>query len=713
MMTIIRRACFSFFLAAFVILTIDESVCAQTQEPVIPVERFSAEDIAKLLHIRLLAQRETIQPGETIWIGIEHAIAPGWHTYWLNPGDSGSATRISWQLPEGFQIGAINWPVPQKIPYGPLLNYGYSEQVILLQPLTSPEALPEGPLSLRANIDALVCKDECIPVSHSLDLVLNGDNDGLGNNELLQKALARLPLQTAWDVSYFQSGPDFVLNFPAQAVQEIGAAQDISFIPADWGLISNPAAAKVEKTETGLRIMQPRGERDLAEVKTITGLLAMKNARGVLTGYEFQANPDPSAPPVTMPPLAQDTQPKAQPLLSLSMAFFYALIGGLILNLMPCVFPVLSLKALSIVKNAHHNAATARYHGMVYTAGVLVSFWLIAGALIALQSAGAQIGWGFQLQHPAVIALLAALMFLVGLNLAGFFELTVMAGHGLSRWIAGHGLGASFFTGVLAVLVATPCTAPFMAAALGYAALQPPHASLMIFTGLGLGLALPYLAICFIPALQKTLPKPGPWMEIFRQALAFPMFGFAAWLVWVLAQQGGSFAVLSALLGLIALTLGIWLLKHHARVAKLLSLMAFALGFCLLLATGWMGATAAPQPDFGQRFSPAVLEEALQSPDPVFVEMTAAWCITCKFNHATSINIESTRALFAEKKVRYLVGDWTNADPQITEFLRGYGRNGVPLYIVYGQPDPATGTRPEPVVLPQILTPGIVANAVE
>lgn len=702
------RRC-SFFILILAIFSLLAAPQARAQT----AQSFSAEDIAKLLHIRLLAQRETIAPGETIWIGIDHVIAPGWHTYWINPGDSGTASRIAWSLPEEFEIGAINWPVPQKIPYGPLLNYGYEERVILLQPLTAPQTLPAGPIVLQAQIDTLVCQEECIPVTQNLSLSLNGENDGLGHNEMLQQALARLPLQTAWDVSYRQEGADFVLSFPAQAVQEIGAAQEIAFIPVDWGLISNPAVPKVDKTETGLRIAQARGERDLADVQTITGLLAMKNARGVLTGYQFTAKPDPSAPPITAPPLAQDAQPKAQSLLSLPLAFLYALIGGLILNLMPCVFPVLSLKALAVVKNAHHDTASARYHGLVYTAGVLVSFWIIAGVLIALQGAGAQIGWGFQLQSPLVVALLAALMFLVGLNLAGFFELTIMAGHTLSRWMAGHGLGTSFFTGILAVLVATPCTAPFMAAALGYAALQPPMIALLVFTGLGLGLALPYLAICFVPALQRTLPKPGPWMEIFRQALAFPMFGFAAWLVWVLAQQGGSFAVLSVLLGLIVLTLGIWLLKNHRRAAKILGPMTFVLGFGFLLASGWMGASSSPQTAFGQSFSPAALDEALRSPDPVFVEMTAAWCITCKLNHATSINIESTRALFQKNNVRYLVGDWTNADPQITSYLRSFGRNGVPLYIVYGRPDPATGKRPEPVVLPQILTPGIVAEAVE
>ncbi len=392
----------------------------------------------------------------------------------------------------------------------------------------------------------------------------------------------------------------------------------------------------------------------------------------------------------------------------------------MLINLMPCVFPVLLIKALSLVKIADKHPELARLHGLSYTAGVVLSFVAIAGALIALQTAGAGVGWGFHLQNPIVVTLLAYLLFIIGLNLSGLFEFGgefVNIGGKLTQ---GSGLGSSFFTGVLATLVATPCTAPFMGTAIGFALTQDPIVSLSVFAALGFGLALPYLALSFAPFLQHALPKPGAWMETFKELLAFPMYASAAWLVWVLSQQIGPMGMLGVLMGMVAIAFGLWLLKHRPKSGywkaktKIIAVIAFISAIALLP----VGELAQPNNsvvqsmEFGETYSPEKLEALLNENSPIFVEMTAAWCITCKVNHAIAINTDATKKLFAGTKVRYLIGDWTNQDLEITKYLNRYGRNGVPIYVYYGPKDAETCTRPDPKVLPQILTPGIVKNAI-
>ncbi|MEM6781925.1 MAG: thioredoxin family protein, partial [Pseudomonadota bacterium] len=330
--------------------------------------------------------------------------------------------------------------------------------------------------------------------------------------------------------------------------------------------------------------------------------------------------------------------------------------------------------------------------------------------------AGAQIGWGFQLQNPIVVGGLAYLLFIIGLNLMGYFEFGQGMGNVGNKLTQGNGLGSSFFTGILATLVATPCTAPFMAGAIGFALTQPAIVNLAVFAALGLGLALPYLALSFAPALQKVMPKPGAWMNTFKQALAFPMFAGAIWLVWVISKQAGPTGVLQILTGMGVIGFGIWLWGvTKSKAAKAFTLLLFAISaFMLVMPTAQMVDSAAVSEEakeFGEVFTPETLNTLLaESDDPVFVEMTAAWCITCKVNHATSINIPSTKKAFAENNVQYLIGDWTNQDPEITKFLNSFGRNGVPIYVYYAARNAQTGQRPEAQVLPQILTPGSLSN---
>jgi thiol:disulfide interchange protein DsbD len=359
----------------------------------------------------------------------------------------------------------------------------------------------------------------------------------------------------------------------------------------------------------------------------------------------------------------------------------------------------------------------------------LISFLSIAGILIVLKAAGAGIGWGFQFQNPAVVFLLAYLLFMIGMNFIGFFEIGNTFGNAGHKFTQGHGPSSSFFTGVLAAVVATPCTAPFMAAAIGFALIQPPAVNLGIFAALGFGLAFPYLALSFLPGLRHILPHPGAWMEIFRQALAFPMFASSVWLIWVLGQEAGHMAVLWALMGMVGIGFIAWLAKVGAGgkrlhlVVRVLAFLLLALLVGLAVRLSMAGETFSPpvseqaqgadQQAFGvEAYSPEKLASLLKGDDPVFVDMTAAWCITCKVNKAVAIDISSTRTLFAAHRVTYMVGDWTNRDSDITAYLTRYGRAGVPLYVYYGPRNPQTGERPEPKILPQILTPGTVRKAV-
>ncbi len=700
------------FFLAFLALTCGQFLTpAQAQIPT------HSENTLVRLHV--IPERNTIHAGEEIWIGIEQLIKPDWHTYWKNPGDSGSAPTIDWDLPAGFEISALHWPTPSKIPYPPLLNYGYSDQVTLLQKLKAPENLPEGALTLTTDIEILVCKDECIPVFDTLSVTLNDpDAEPEDNTTTLATTRAYLPQQENWALSAHKNGEmlELAITLPEDHGLSGDAINTAAFIPDQWGILTNtaPVTKQWDAPTRTLILSQKKGERNIEQLDKVSGVLTFKT-HNFLLGFEISNAPD------TTPTMAAETKasqpantPNSDTILppaTILKAAFAALLGGIILNLMPCVFPVLSIKALSLVKIAAHKPRLARLHGLSYGAGVIMSFLAIAGLLITLQAGGAAIGWGFQLQNPTVIALLAYLFFIIGLNLGGVFDISGHFGNIGNRLTQGDNLTSAFFTGILATLVATPCTAPFMGVAIGIALTQPAAVALMIFAMLGAGLALPYVALSFAPALQKRLPKPGKWMETFRQILAFPMFASAIWLLWVLSQQINEMGVLMALSGMVLLGFAFWLIQHSTKPQmRILALLAIILSFLSLptMTNKHMGHTAA----FGAPYSETALQSALQTKNPAFVEMTAAWCITCKVNHAVAINTDKTKDLFERQNVIYLIGDWTNKDEMITHYLKTFGRSGVPLYVFYGAPDAKTHQRPEPVILPQLLTPNIVTKTV-
>lgn len=699
---------------------------------VAPQARAQDDEPDHYVDVRIIPQTDSVKPGETIDLAIEYVIYPHWHLYWKNPGDSGIPIKNTWTLPEGAEIGDIQWPLPEKILVEPLANYGYKDKVTLLQTLKLPETLPTGPLTLSAKVDMLVCNDVCIPETANVQTTLNGGAaEPADNRAVIEAARALMPALLPGSHTFTQENGKLVTTFKpenADLLQDI-QLETAEFFPVEWGVINHfPKPENTLTPESVLTIKQERSDTKLETLKTLAGVLTWKDAQGTYKGYAVEAAPVGIAPAQSQTNVqaekSADQAPQAPvkpELNTYAAALFFAFLGGLILNLMPCVFPVISMKALSLAKLSGKEKKEARAHGLSYTAGVILSFMVIGMMLVFLKSAGSAIGWGFQLQSPVVVATLAYVLFLVGLNLMGFFEIGSGLGNIGSKLTNKHSLAGSFFTGTLATIVATPCMAPFMAAALGYALVQSAAVALSIFIALGFGLAFPYLFLCYVPAARKFLPKPGAWMNTFKQFLAFPMFAFSIWLVSILAQQAGPEAVFMVLLGMMFLSMAVWL-SHFKKLCSCGIMARTPLLICLFLSLLSLYAVAhiptanavqTAQGGFGETYSPGKLSSLLEGKDPVFVEMTAAWCITCKVNHRLAIDINSTRKAFKDANVQYLIGDWTNYDKDITAYLEQFGRNGVPVYVFYGAPDQATGKRPEPVLLPQILTPGIIYEAVQ
>lgn len=672
--------------------------------------------------VTLTPEYNVIEPGQSLWVAIRQDIAPGWHTYYLNPGDSGAEPRIQWSLPDGMSAGMVagtlHWPAPERIPYAGLVNYGYEGSMTLLQEITAPPALPDGALALEVQFEILVCKDICIPEISKQTLVLNDPETApADHSETIERARDLLPKTGLIRAHYASTAEDFILTLSGDEAAQIDPAS-IAIFPTEWGIILNPPETQADWQDDTLVLRHARDGRALAEIPNFETLLTYRHQDGSRHSALLTPEPGAAAPPADSAanPAAP---PTAQPSLTLIKALLFALIGGVVLNLMPCVFPVLSLKTLKLVSLQEKGRLTAAAHGFSYTAGIMVSFALIAGLLLAVKAAGGDAGWGFQLQNPLVILALAYLLFAIGMNLSGFFDIRGAFTNFGSGWAGRQDLAGSFFTGVLATLVATPCTAPFMAGALGFALVQPAPVAMAVFLMLGLGLALPYLLLSLIPPLARRLPKPGVWMVRFKEFLAFPMYASAAWLVWVLSLQAGPTGLIWALSGMVALGFAVWLFAHRPenRIGRgfLLLTIFLALGFAVMpLAERDI---LRPQGSAAQNghhllsedFSQSRLDQLLAEDRPVFVYLTAAWCITCKVNERVALDIPATQALFKDRNVAVLRGDWTNMNPEITQFLNKYGRSGVPLYILY--PAPQNGQRPAAVILPQLLTPGLVADS--
>lgn len=667
---------------------------------------------------RLTLETDGAAPGQQVWVALTQKIRPHWHTYWLNPGDSGIATSIGWTMPAGWQAGDINWPAPERFPIGPLVNFGYKDTVHLLVPLTVPaDAKPGAPVTLTAAVDWLVCEDICIPESATLTLdvpvVAAKAAPSADAAALFAEARGSLPVPSPYPVRLVAGEKEHKLLIQAPELAQ-GKIRDAFFFPEDFKTAASNAAQPMQLDAQGLALtLTPGGALPAGPAKGV--LTFVEELDGKPVRHAFAISAETGAAAAAPAGGALDSAAKETAGTSLAGAILLALLGGMILNLMPCVFPVLSMKAMALIS---HGPGHARQHGLVYTAGVLVCFAAIAGALLALRAGGAAIGWGFQLQDPLVVAILAYVMLLLGLSLSGVFSIGTSA-MGVGQGLASKGgLVGSFFTGVLATVVATPCTAPFMGTALGYAITQPWYAAMAVFLALGLGMALPFLALTFSPALLRRMPRPGLWMDRVKQALAFPLYASAAWLIWVLSVQAGPDTVAAVLAGMVAVGFAGWLYgvtrqsgtgwRVGGGLVALVLLVASVLGAGRTAMTAAPAAVAANGSNAAKNYEPfseARLDELRGQNKPVFVNFTAAWCVTCLVNERTSLSTEAVKAAMKQKGITYLKGDWTNRDAKIARILESHGRSGVPLYLLY-LPGAA-----EPLVLPQLLTEGTVLEA--
>ncbi|MGH8441513.1 MAG: protein-disulfide reductase DsbD family protein [Nevskiaceae bacterium] len=656
----------------------------------------------------LVAENTGWLAGATTWVALSLKPEPGWHTYWRNPGDSGLPTTLKWTLPAKWEAGEIAWPYPSMHKLGDLVNYGYDGQTLHLVPIEVPDGA-EGDRTVKAQAKWLVCSDICIPGQAELSLTLPVAEVAAADpiwSPRFADTRARLPRPEPLRGIFKVVDGEMRLQVDAP---ELTGAQGVEFFAFAGDLVNHGASQRVDLDESVARFAQALSAYYGREPQTVEGVLVVRGSDA--TAYTVAATPGEVATVMRAPdgasaPAAEGRELNAP---SLWLALGFALLGGLILNLMPCVFPVLSIKAVSVLESRRGDAAAERAHALAYTGGAVLSCVAVAAAILVLREGGRQLGWGFQLQAPVFVAFLAYLMLVLGLSLSGLVQFgTSLMGVGQDLVEQG-GYGRSFFTGVLAVVVASPCTAPFMGTALGYALTQPPLVALLVFATLGLGLALPFLLLGFFPALGSWLPKPGRWMETFKQLMAFPLYLTVVWLLWVLGRQSGTDAVALVGAGLVLMAFALWLwgAPERAPLRAVLALAAAAGALALLahpVITIPADRAATARVD-GEPYSDARLAELRAQGRIVFVNFTADWCITCKVNEKVVFQNEDVRRVLAEKNVAWLTADWTTPDPAITAALMRFGRSGVPLYLLY----PPEG---EPEILPQVLTPGIVIEAV-
>ena len=754
-------------------LALSASVLLST--PVVAESKFygvaSAEVTAPHIKVSLVSDRKSIAAGETLQLALRLMPDDGWHTYWKNPGDTGLPTKLIWDLPAGFRAGDIEWPVPERIDYQGATNFGYHGETWLLASLSvpaniDPAILSNGFINVVATAKWLICEDVCIPGKAELSLPLWLESSATNQVQAVDTPLADAAFATTelattaianidWRPSFAQARsrvPELLYDISAQyAVDDnINIEIDANQLPAftrlpevfigSKGISANHTIPSVRITDDNLLITAPKDQYLETPPHLLPIVLVISRQDDAISAIEFVAKQNQS---LAAGVSAVNTEVSADKGLAtqgstpdarganlseggsaapgLLTVLLLALAGGIILNAMPCVFPVLSLKIVSLVESGSHDSAVRKQHGLAYTAGVVLSFMLVAAVLIGLRFAGEQVGWGFQLQSPWFIAFLIYLLFILGLSLSGFVEF------GASLQNMGSGLGAkqmaandwrgSFFTGVLATIVATPCTAPFMGTAMGFALGQSVLVALLVFAFMGLGLALPFLLIAYIPALANALPKPGNWMVQLKEFLAFPIYLTVVWLIWVFSHQTGSDAIVMILIGLVFLTLGLWIWRITMYRDSTLLPRILALACVVVALSAVMYAIAVDKPQttvvdssdqdgFTQAaYSSERLQQALDNNQPVFVNMTADWCITCKVNERVALGTDDVKQAFAGKDMVYLKGDWTNSDPLISEYLARFRRDGVPLYVYYPPGE-------EPKILPQILTSNIVIEAI-
>ena len=707
-------------------ILLNSSTQSNAPSPVVQTDQVRAE---------LLAHApDGIDTGSTVWLGLQIKHQPHWHTYWTNPGDSGLPTTLQWTLPAGLTAGDIAWPTPKRIPVGSMANFGYEDTVLLSVPLTVGKdfkAAPNGMLEVGLNASWLVCRQECIPQDGKFVLQVPTRGSTASQGAAFAAAHAASPVALTGASQATLVGDALVISvsglpagwsgkalqvFPetAHIAEPITTPQTIDAVTTDsaggkpstqvWtnGVWTGhfPLSTQRETAPANLPVVLVLGQESLRTVATISGSWP---ALGSGTGPIAVATSTLGQPVANAPPAAVNTGMGAW-----ALALLAALVGGLILNLMPCVLPVLAIKVLGFARHNEHSRASQRAQGLGYTAGVVLSFVALGALMLGLRASGEQLGWGFHLQSPTVLAVLATLFTLLGLNLAGVFEIGSILPHRVASLQARHPVVDAFLSGVLAVAIASPCTAPFMGASLGYAISLPALQALGIFAALGLGLALPFLAAAWVPAVGNWLPRPGAWMDTLRRFMAFPMFATVVWLVWVLGHMSGMDGAGALLALLLTLSLLIWSLNLDGRSRTIFASISVAI---LIALTGAIGplvvkmddsmVTTAPSASGAtattwQPWAPGKVEAELAAGRPVFVDFTAAWCITCQYNKKAVLNNAEVLADMRTHKVTMLRADWTRRDPAITVALEALGRSGVPVYVLH-QPGKA------PIVFSEVL----------
>jgi thiol:disulfide interchange protein/DsbC/DsbD-like thiol-disulfide interchange protein len=685
--------------------------------------------------LELVSEWTALRPGAENTVAVRLKMDEHWHIYWENPGETGLATSIDWTLPEGVTAGPIQWPAPQWINYFDMVSYAYEGEVLLLVNLNLPDGFRSAnPVEIRAKVDFLVCEEACIPGGGDLSLKLPIADSAEPTiwKDRIDSTRNSLPmLLPDWEMKVVDNGASFALTVLAPEGEGFDDRGVTYFSRDGWVAPSKPRTSLSEGRV--LTIVMPKTEYEPEEGRDrFSGVLVSDSTwssdspyRALEVDIPFSSNEEVSSWLGALAGVDTFSGSGIAEAEERSIGFLgavaFAFLGGILLNLMPCVFPVLSIKILGFVQQAGDDKTKVKVHGLVFTLGVLVSFWILAGLFLALRAAGQEIGWGFQLQTPEFVAVLASVLFLFGLNLSGVFEIgetLVGAGSGLQ---AKSGLTGSFFSGVLATVVATPCTAPFMGTALGIIITLSAIKSMMIFTALALGVALPYLLLSFFPAFLKLLPRPGAWMETFKKALAFLLYATVVWLVWVFGNQVGVNGMALMLMGLVVLGVAAWVWGNWGSLSRKKSIRRIALSFVfpILVVGGWLQykASGFEAPDnthtvsdspgiSWQTYSPEAVASLTGQGKTVYVDFTAKWCLTCQVNKKVAFGNADVIQYFKDNDIVALKGDWTRRDPVITQELQKFGRSGVPTNVIYR----ADGSSH---LLPEVLTPSIVLTALK
>jgi thiol:disulfide interchange protein len=694
-------------LLALVLVVATAALCAQSEA--------QSSVTARHLNVSLVADTTAVSPDSSHravppHVGLLFDLEPGWHVYWTNAGDSGEPPAVKWSLPAGVTVGPLQFPAPRRLPLGPLMDFGYETQVLFPAELhvagnTTGNRNTTGAVPIAADVSWLVCRQACVPGKAHLAMELPvGTGGASAATPLFQKTFAAMPkVLPARAKAIFSRVP----NGFQLAVLTGKRVEGAQFFPADQSVIANAAPQPVTPRGDGAVIALKQDENLTSPPRALNGVVLLADGTSYMVRADMGTIPP---PPLSVPASA-----------SMLRYVGFALIGGILLNLMPCVFPVLFIKALALVQSSTSERRAMRVQGLAYTLGILVSFWIVVAVLLALRAGGKQLGWGFQFQSPVFVAMIALLLFFLALSLAGMFEIGLSVTSAGSSLANKHGLAGSFFTGVLAMVVATPCAAPFLGAAIGFALVQSAVVAFAVFTALGLGLALPYLLLAFQPAWTKLLPKPGAWMELLKQATAVPIFGTVIWLVWVFAQLAGATALIGLLSAFLLLGIAGWVLGRWP--ARLPATATSVVILVLAVAAPVYAVRTFPAPESvaaraagvrtdhtreWQPFTPDVVAQYQQQGRPVFVDFTADWCLSCQVNERVVLERPEVLNRLADGKIALVRADWTRHDEDIARALATLGRSSVPTYALY----PGTPGAPARV-LPEVLTTNTVLDALK